>query len=443
MSSDPKAILAIIPARGGSKGIPRKNLLPLAGKPLLAHSILQAKNSPSISRVVVSTDDREIAAVAVEWGAEVVLRPVELSGDTASSESALVHVLDWLKQKEGYESELVVFLQVTSPCRRPDEVEMAIEALQKENADSLLSVGPVQGFIWRVEKEGRIHSFSYDHQHRPRRQDAPEDLIENGSIYVFKPWVLRQFNNRLGGKVALHRMSAFDSFQIDEPGDFELLELIMRYRGGNGQPEQREARISEEKPCPRLQDYGPGQDDRREEFDTTGQITDSGHRSTVLRLLSPIKLLVLDFDGVLTDNRVLVGQDSSESVLCHRGDGLGIEMLKQTNIEACVLSKETNPVVAARCGKLGLECIQGCDDKLTALRQKAKARYLRSDEVAYMGNDVNDLDCMRWVGLPIAVADATDEVKTVARWVTTQRGGHGAVREVCELVVKARTHAKS
>jgi len=221
-------VLCIIPARGGSKGIPGKNLKLLAGKPLLAHSIVHAQQTPSISRIVVSTDDQDIISVAAAWGAETVHRPPEISGDTASSESALLHALDSLRDKKGYDPDLVVFLQATSPCRRPGEIQQAIDTLVKQDADSLLSVCPAHGFLWRVEKSGHIQSVSYDHWHRPRRQDAPEDLIENGSIYIFKPWVLRQFNNRLGGRITVHRMRALDSLQIDQPEDIELLEAIMR-----------------------------------------------------------------------------------------------------------------------------------------------------------------------------------------------------------------------
>ena len=122
-------VLAIIPARGGSKGIPRKNVRPLLGRPLLAHSIEHARQAPSVTRVVVSTDDAEIAAVARRFGAEVVDRPAEISGDAASSESALLHVLDHLRDAEGYEPDLVVFLQATSPLRRPGDVQGAIETL--------------------------------------------------------------------------------------------------------------------------------------------------------------------------------------------------------------------------------------------------------------------------------------------------------------------------
>ena len=233
-----------------------------------------------------------------------------------------------------------------------------IETLQREQADSLLSVCLVHGFVWRNDK-GSISSFSYDHRSRPRRQDAPEDLVENGSIYVFKPWVLRKFNNRLGGKIALHRMDPLDSFQIDEPGDIALIEHLMSFR-----------------------------------------------HSRPLADLSAVRLLALDFDGVLTDNQVVVRQDGSESVTCSRGDGFGIGLLVKAGVEVVVISKEENPVVAARCRKLKIPCIQGCDDKLPILRKLAADRGLTARQVAYVGNDLNDLECLGWVGSPIGVADA-------------------------------------
>lgn len=152
---------------------------------------------------------------------------------------------------------------------------------------------------------------------------------------------------------------------------------------------------------------------------------------------------MLDFDGVLTDNRVIVTEDGKEAVMCSRADGLGLERLRGKSIEVIVISKEKNPVVAARCRKLGIECIQGCDEKLLALKQKAESRKQKPEEIAYVGNDMNDLECLRWVRLPIAVADAVPEVLAVAKWVTTKPGGHGAVREVCDLLSAAKCEEPS
>lgn len=155
-------------------------------------------------------------------------------------------------------------------------------------------------------------------------------------------------------------------------------------------------------------------------------------------LLTSIKFLVLDFDGVMTDNRVLVLQDGTEGVFCNRSDGLGIEMLRKAAFPVMVLSKEQNPVVAARCRKLNLECVQGCDDKLSELKRQASARGLAPREIAYVGNDVNDVECMKWVGAPIAVADAYPEALAAARLVTSKAGGLGAVREIAELILRSR-----
>jgi YrbI family 3-deoxy-D-manno-octulosonate 8-phosphate phosphatase len=146
----------------------------------------------------------------------------------------------------------------------------------------------------------------------------------------------------------------------------------------------------------------------------------------------------LDFDGVLTDNKVLVDQDGREAVWCNRSDGWGIARLKDAGLQVVVLSTETNSVVAARCKKLSIECVQGAADKLSALQTMAKQRSLTRDQIAFVGNDVNDLDCMRWVSVPIATADASVEVHAISRLTTKQSGGQGAVREVAEWFLAAR-----
>lgn len=384
-------VLVIIPARGGSVGVPRKNVRALGGRPLVAWSIEQALRSPSVTRVIVSTDDREIAAVSRAHGAEVMKRPAELSDCAASSESALVHCLATLRDAEGYSPQLVVFLQATSPFRRPGDIEGAIWTLREEEADSLFSCTPSHGFLWRREEDGP-RSLNYDHRVRPRRQDAAEDVVENGSIYLFRPWVLELHANRLGGRIATYPMRPIDSFQIDEPEDFLLMEAILAKRDADPPTPSR---------------------------------------------LASIRLLLLDFDGVLTDNRVYVDQTGLESVACHRGDGWGIARLREAGVEVQVISTETNPVVAARCAKLGIRCRQGISDKRAVVRSILAAGHVR-EEVAFVGNDVNDLGALELVGLPIVVADATPGARAAAHWVTQTIGGAGAVREVADAILSAR-----
>jgi N-acylneuraminate cytidylyltransferase len=146
-------------------------------------------------------------------------------------------------------------------------------------------------------------------------------------------------------------------------------------------------------------------------------------------------VLILDFDGVLTDNRVIVHEDGTESVTCHRGDGLGLERVRARGLPVVVISKERNKVVAARCKKLQVECLQGIDDKLPSLREWLAARELDIRSAIYVGNDVNDAACLEAVGCAVVVADAHPDVKPLAAIVLEKPGGHGAVRELCDRIL--------
>lgn len=161
-------------------------------------------------------------------------------------------------------------------------------------------------------------------------------------------------------------------------------------------------------------------------------------RARARQLLGRIRLVVFDFDGVFTDNRVLVTEEGREAVFCTRADGLGVQLLQRAGVDCLVLSTETNPVVSARCRKLGLPCVQGEWNKAAALERVLVDRGVPAAETAFVGNDVNDVPCLERVGLPIAVADAHRAVKRAARLVTRRRGGEGAVREICEWILEAR-----
>ena len=187
-----------------------------------------------MSRVVVSTEDPEIGGVSAQWGAEVVWRPPTLSGDTVTSESALLHALTYLRDTEGYEPELIVFLQCTSPIRTSHDIDAAVQTLRDQEADSLLSVVPSHRFLWR-QVNGRPEAVNYNYHQRPRRQDRAPDYLENGSIYVFKPWVLREYNNRLGGKIAFYVMGFWSQFDIDDPEDLTIVEQILVLREASRQ----------------------------------------------------------------------------------------------------------------------------------------------------------------------------------------------------------------
>lgn len=218
--------IVIIPARGGSKGIPRKNIKLLNEMPLIAYSILDAVEAQLIDHIYVSTDDAEIAAISEEYGASIIKRPVDLAADTISSESALIHAIDEINIT-GMQPDIIVFLQCTSPIRTGADIDHAIHKFQTEGADSLVSVSPSHCFLWEYT-EGIARSINYDYRHRPRRQDLKPQYVENGSIYIFKPWVLKKYGNRLGGKISLFPLSEAAAHEIDSPLDFEIAEFLLR-----------------------------------------------------------------------------------------------------------------------------------------------------------------------------------------------------------------------
>ena len=224
-----KQIIAVIPARGGSKRVPRKNLLALRGKPLIAHTIDHAKRSRLVNRIIVSTDDNEISDVAIKHGAEVIKRPPELSGDTASSEVALLHVVEWLAEKEKYAPDILVFLQCTSPIRNESDIDNAIGVFLEHHADSLFSACRFKKYIWQV-RNGEVSPINYDYRRRWREQDFPHQVLENGSIFVLKTSILKERGNRLGGKIVVYEMDELSSIQVDSEEDFMLCNCIMEMR---------------------------------------------------------------------------------------------------------------------------------------------------------------------------------------------------------------------
>lgn len=218
--------LTIIPARGGSLGLPRKNILPLRGKPLIAHTIEQAKTARLSGPVVVSTNDDEIADISRKYGAFVVRRPLSLSGPNSPSEEALLHVLDYGGWE--YDPEIIVMLQCTSPIRSPIEIDKAVEMVGSGYYDSVVSVVRLHQFVWRRGSDNVGWSVNYDPVSgmRPMRQSI-EDFIENGSIYTVRTEILRKTHKRLGGKIGLLEMPYWSRFEIDCREDIELIEWIM------------------------------------------------------------------------------------------------------------------------------------------------------------------------------------------------------------------------
>ncbi|HKJ39254.1 MAG TPA: acylneuraminate cytidylyltransferase [Anaerolineales bacterium] len=402
-------IIAIIPARGGSKGIPHKNIREFAGFPLIAWSIAAGLQSKSVSRVIVSTDDDEIADVAREYGAEVpFLRPSELAQDRTLDLPVFEHALKWLEDIEGYKPDIVVQLRPTSPIRPVDMLDGAIKILL-ENPDS----DCVRGVVPAVQNPYKMWKFNgYEKPLDPLldvegvtepynapRQILPQAYWQTGHIDAIRAKTITHKNSLTGDVVYPYVIDSRYTVDIDTLADWDKYETLV-YQGG-------------------LDIVTPN----------------NKHRRTMPK---KIELVMLDFDGVVTDNRVWTDQDGKETVAAYRSDSILINDLREKGIETMILSSEVNPVVAARAKKMGVEAIHGMglQDKGRVMREVLEQKNIKAENVIFVGNDLNDLSCFEVAGWSVAVADAYPEVIQAADFVLSKRGGHGAVRELCELILK-------
>ena len=400
-------ILAIIPARGGSKGIPRKNIRPFAGAPLIAYSIAAARRSQRVTRTIVSTDDEEIAAVAREYGAETpFLRPAELARDDTTDYPVFAHALDWLSEHEAYQPDIVVQLRPTSPVRPIPCVDEAIRMLlDHPEADSVRGVVPASENpykMWRLEPSSGVMKpllgvEGISEAYNAPRQRLPEVYWQTGHIDAIRVRTIREKHSLSGDVIMGLVIDPKFSVDIDTLADWKKYEQLV-YTGELAMVDPLQPRRSWPK--------------------------------------DPA-LLVLDFDGVLTDNRVWVAEDGKEMVASNRSDSFGLAMLRQeTSMDAMVLSREVNPVVAARCRKMNLPVMQGVLEKGDALLQICAEKGISPSQVIFIGNDLNDLPAFAGAGFAVAPADAQPEVRRRAELVLSQSGGHGAVRELCDLLIQ-------
>lgn len=224
-------VAAVIPARGGSKGIPKKNLVPVCGKPLVAWSVEQACAAQRVDSVWVSSDSDEILDVAVRYGARPIKRPADIAGDEVSSEAAWWHAFDFI-ETGGTKVDLMIGMQATSPVREAADLDRALSQFERERFDSLLSCCEIEDFfIWRYGADGMPTGVNHDYKHRARRQNIEKRYLENGSFYIFKPEYLRRDNNRLNGRIGIYLMEKHKMFQIDNRADIPLVEAILRGYG--------------------------------------------------------------------------------------------------------------------------------------------------------------------------------------------------------------------
>ncbi len=382
-------VVAVIPARGGSKGVPGKNYAPVGGIPLIVRAVSAARAALAIDRVYVSTDDATIASFATQAGADIISRPAAISGDLASSESALLHALDAIDEPV----DVLVFLQATSPFIDSAAIDRAVRRVLSNEVDVVFSGFETYAFLWRLNDNNQAEGVNHDASYRPRRQDREAHIQETGAFYVMRAQQFREAGHRFFGRIGIELTDERSAIEIDSADQLQLAHAIA------------------------------GIADLPSEIDVDAVVT--------------------DFDGVHTDDTVSIALAGDERVTVSRSDGLGVRLLREAGVRVLILSTEKHPIVAARADKLQVEVLHGIDDKAAALSQWAASNDIPLSRIAYVGNDINDLGCLAAVGWPIAVRGSHESVLSAARVVLSKRGGHGAVRELAERVLRARTRERN
>jgi YrbI family 3-deoxy-D-manno-octulosonate 8-phosphate phosphatase len=379
------AVIAVVPARRGSKSIAGKNSRPIAGRPLAGWAIAAALGAELVERTVVATDDPQVATLARGMGAEVHERSAASASDTAPTEAVLAEVL------EATAGEHFVLLQPTSPLTAAADVDAAIGLYRDGGYDSVLSVAPQTRFVWTEDGDGAAAAWNYDPRARPRRQEAEPILVENGALYVFSAELLRREGARLGGRVGLYRMGPETYHELDEPEDWGLVAGLLARR-------QRRA---------------AGWDG--------------------------IELVLSDVDGVLTDNGMYWSSDGAELKRFSARDGKGFELLHAAGVKTALITSEALELVTRRGEKLGCHRVEvGCGDKLAAAERLRAELALEWEQVAFLGDDLHDIALLERVGASFAPADAVPAVREVVDRVLDLDGGRGCFRELADLLLEGR-----
>ncbi len=398
-------VLALIPARGGSKGIPRKNVRDFAGAPLIAYSIAAALQAELVTRVIVSTDDPEIAEVARAWGAETpFVRPAQFAQDDTTDLPVFEHALQWMRENEGYQPEIVIQLRPTSPVRPIGLLDEAVKKLlEHPEADCVRGVVPSgqNPFkMWQIDRDGQLEPLlkvaGLSEPYNAPRQALPDTYWQTGHIDAIRTKTILEKHSLTGDVILPLLIDPLYTVDIDTIEDF-----------------RNSARMMSD---PRIKAVDPLRSRRA--------------------FPGKVSYLIMDFDGVLTDDKVYVDQDGRESVLCSRSDGFGIDLLKKnSDIQTMIISREINPVVTARARKLDIEVFQSVLKKDEAIRSLIAERNLDPKEIIYIGNDLNDLVVLPLVGYFACPSDAHPQVLRQADMVLNHAGGKGAVRELVEIIL--------
>jgi N-acylneuraminate cytidylyltransferase len=382
--------VAFIPVRGGSKSIPLKNIKNINGHPLVYWTIKASCECKYIDKVYVATDSREIyetvenfkfdAANDLLAKVSVIGRSAESASDTASTEFAMIEFA------EKYDFENIVLVQATSPLLLSSDLDRGFESFAEDNTDSVLSVVRQKRFHWKNDEDGFAYPTNYDVFNRPRRQEFEGYMVENGAFYITSKERLLKSKNRVSGNIKAVEMNEDSFFEIDEPSDWSVIEALMKKRDLDNLQEKPE-----------------------------------------------IKMFLTDCDGCLTDGGMYYSEYGDELKKFNTRDGMGFRELRTRGIITGIITGENVELNRKRAQKLQLnELIAGCDDKVDAVKKLCEKYEISLENVVYVGDDINDVDVMKLVGLGCCPIDAMPQVKDVVKYIAKAKGGEGVIREIVD-----------
>ena len=382
-------VIAFIPVRGGSKSIPLKNIKPFCGKPLVCWNIEALEQCEEVDNIIVATDSDEIEKTVTSQPykkTKIYRRSAENACDTASTESVM---LEYIHYAQLPDNNIFMLVQATSPLTETVHFTEALSMYGKGEYDSILTCVRNYRFFWN----GDGTSMNYDYKNRPRRQNFSGMLMENGAFYINKVRNILESGNRLSGHIGIYEMPEYTATEIDEPDDWMVLENLMRKHVLSKRKETK----------------------RR------------------------IKLFLCDVDGTLTDGGMYYSENGDELKKFNTRDGMGFQLLRETDIKTGIITSENTKIVENRAKKLKVDFLyQGKQNggKLAVAKEICEQLGITLDEVAYIGDDVNCIELLKAVSLKACPADACEEVKAIAGiHVMTKKGGEGCVREFIDIII--------
>lgn len=386
--------VAFIPVRGGSKSIPLKNIRMLAGHPLVYWTARAACECKYIDKVYVATDSIEIAECVGSFSdleklgkIQVISRSAASASDTASTESAM------LEFSGSYDFINVVLIQATSPLLSADDLNRGFELLTLPGTDSVMSVVRQYRFNWKQNDRGYIQPTNYDVNHRPRRQEFHGYLVENGAFYITSKEAFLRSGVRVSGNIRAVEMDEESYFEIDEPADWTIIEAILKER-----------------------------------------VRKNKKAETV-----PIKMLLTDCDGCLTDGGMYYSEKGDELKKFNTKDGVGFQILREKGIVTGIITGEDRELNRRRAEKLNLDVyVPACKDKKEEVHRLSEQFHIPLWEIAFVGDDLNDLEAMQSVGFGACPADADERIKQCASYISEKSGGQGLIRDVAEYILNIK-----